>query len=198
MLKLLCYGSTFSPTPPIPPSMAIDVSLAAEVSSEANQHMFQTTHSNATQPTKTEDLHEDLEYEKRNSTSINTSKNAASRSMAPCLPPIVVSERKRRGRPKKNIVSGNLLSNILMSPDLIDVPVQMLESDTSKNSPKVVVADLKQPHDKSRRPDVIFLMEMKNKQQKLERLCRSLHFASSYDVDPVGRQAVMCFLSLRL
>ncbi|GKE05423.1 hypothetical protein Tco_1397441 [Tanacetum coccineum] len=114
----------------------------------SNQHMFQTTHSNATQPTKTEDLHEDLEYEKRNSTSINTSKNAASRSMAPCLPPIVVSERKRRGRPKKNIVSGNLLSNILMSPDLIDVPVQMLESDTSKNSPKVVVADLKQPHDK--------------------------------------------------
>nr|GEW59035.1 reverse transcriptase domain-containing protein [Tanacetum cinerariifolium] len=105
----------------------------------SNQHMLQTTHTSATQPTQTEELNicEDLEHEKRNSMSIDASKNTASRSVAPHPPPIVASKQKRRGRPKKNNDSDNLLSNIVISSDLIDVPIQMLESDMSKNFPKV-------------------------------------------------------------
>nr|GEU52210.1 reverse transcriptase [Tanacetum cinerariifolium] len=198
--------STFSPTPSIPPSMTIDASLAASLSKLAlkrkhdevpssftsdkrmkcwsrgsyaigNQQMLQTTHANATQPAQTEELHiiEELKYKKRDSMSINTSKDTVSCSMAIRPPPTVVSERKRRGRSKKNNVSDNLLSNILTSPNLIELPIQMLES----------VSNLRELH-KAHSPDVIFLMETKNKQQKLERLRRSLHFASAYYVDPVG------------
>ncbi|GJX77038.1 reverse transcriptase [Tanacetum coccineum] len=145
--------STIPPTPSIPSSITIDVSLASALSKLAlkckhddvsssfssgkrmkclargpyisNQYMLQTAHTTASQP-----------------------EEQISGPVTPRRSLIVVPERKRRGHPKKNNVLDNSLSNILVSPDLIDVPIQMLDSDIAKNSPKVVVADLKQPHDK--------------------------------------------------
>ncbi|GKB36185.1 hypothetical protein Tco_0881127 [Tanacetum coccineum] len=107
-----------------------------------NQYMLQTAHTNASQPEEPS-ICEDLKSERSNSMSIDTSESSVSRPLAPYPAPIMVFERKRRWRLKKNNVSDNSLLNELISPNLINVPVQMLDSDFAKNSPKVVVADLK-------------------------------------------------------
>ncbi|GKC80224.1 reverse transcriptase, partial [Tanacetum coccineum] len=156
--------STIPPTPSIPQSIKIDVSLDVALSKLAlkckhddvpssfssdkrmkcsvhgsyaisNQYMLQIAHSNATQ-LEEPSICEVLECEKSNLMSIDTSESSVSRPLAPRPAPIMVSERKRRRRLKKNNVSDNSLSNELISPNLIDVPIQMLEYDIAKNSLK--------------------------------------------------------------
>ncbi|GKE29295.1 reverse transcriptase, partial [Tanacetum coccineum] len=91
---------------------------------------------------------------------------------------------KRRGRPRVKNISTK--GNELISDDLVEVPIKVIEIDQNLYFSKAVVAGLNQPHSKFHRPDVIFLMETKNKQNKLEKIQSSLCFTSSYYVDPVG------------
>ncbi|PWA49962.1 hypothetical protein CTI12_AA455450 [Artemisia annua] len=167
------------PTPLIPRNVSIDVSLAAAlsklnmkrkcddesldsssgkrmkslswgVSNVSYRHISPTINVDANQPNDKiicDNREPDNSFDQR----VATSQSLARNSLTHRPPLIVVSERKRRGRPKGNNITimGTSGSNLLeSSDDLIDVPVEMEEFNPSKNSQRVVVADPKQPHAK--------------------------------------------------
>ncbi|GKC40715.1 reverse transcriptase, partial [Tanacetum coccineum] len=81
---------------------------------------------------------------------------------------------KRRGRPRVKNISTK--GNELISDDLVEVPIKVMEIDQNLYFSKAV----------SSSPGCGFSYETKNKQNKLEKIRSSLCFTSSYYVDPVG------------
>ncbi|GJT11618.1 hypothetical protein Tco_0858660 [Tanacetum coccineum] len=85
-----------------------------------------------------------------------------------CPQPIVASERKKRGRPRKNNISkaDTSVSNFWYLLILWMYPLK-LSNDPSRSFTKVVVADLKQPHNKC---DFNLIRELSDKVEGLSNL----------------------------